>query len=137
MTVAALHQDLTKKARTTFLVLLGAAGFVLLIACANVANLLLARLLKVERELAVRTALGASKGRLIRQLLTESMLLSLAGGALGLALAPTTLRLLVKFAERFTTRAAEIQMDAPVLLFTLLVSLAAGLAFGLAPAFFS
>jgi len=137
MTVAALHQDLTKRARTTFLVLLGAAGFVLLIACANVANLLLARLLKVERELAVRTALGASKGRLIRQLLTESMLLSLAGGAAGLALAPAAMALLVKFAERFTTRAAEVHMDAPVLIFTAVVSLATGILFGIAPAFSS
>jgi predicted permease len=137
MTVAALHQDLTKKARTTFLVLLGAAGFVLLIACANVANLLLARLLKVERELAVRTALGASKGRLIRQLLTESMLLSLAGGIAGLALAPAAMTLLVKFAERFTTRAAEVHMDAPVLIFTAVVSLATGILFGIAPAFSS
>ena len=135
--IAPLLEDLTRRGRNTFLVLLGAAGLVLLIACANVANLLLARLLNVERELAIRTALGASKSRLVRQLLTESALLSLAGGALGLALAPSTLRLLVKFAERFTTRAAEIRIDTPVLLFTLLVSLATGLAFGLAPAVFS
>jgi predicted permease len=137
MKVAPLQEELTKKARTTFLVLLGAAGFVLLIACANVANLLLARLLKVERELAVRTALGASKARLIRQLLTESMLLALAGGAAGLALAPSAMAILVKFAERFTTRAAEVHLDAPVLIFTALVSLATGLIFGIAPAFTS
>jgi putative ABC transport system permease protein len=135
--VAPLQDDLTRRARTTFLVLLGAAGFVLLIACANVANLLLARLLKLERELAIRAALGAGKARLIRQLLTESILLSLAGGAIGLAFAPTALALLVKFAERFTTRAAEIKMDGPVLLFTILVSLATGLLFGFAPAFSS
>jgi putative ABC transport system permease protein len=137
VSVAPLQEDLTRQARTTFLVLLGAAGFVLLIACANVANLLLARLLKLERELAIRAALGAGKARLIRQLLTESVLLSLAGGAIGLAFAPAALALLVKFAERFTTRAAEIKIDGPVLLFTILVSLATGLLFGFAPAFSS
>ena len=129
-----LETDLTSRARITFLVLLGIAGFVLLIACANVANLLLARLLKLEREFAVRAALGAGRMRLIRQLLTESVLVSLGGGILGLALAPIALALLVKFAERFTTRAAEVHMDAPVLLFTLLISVATGILFGLAPA---
>jgi predicted permease len=137
MSVASLQEDLTRRAQTTFLVLLGASGLVLLIACANVANLLLARLLKLERELAIRIALGAGKARLVRQLLTESVLLSLVGGAAGLALAPYALRLLVKFAERFTTRAGEIRMDAPVLLFTVLVSMATGIVFGLAPAFSS
>lgn len=132
-----LQDDLTRRAKTTFLVLLGAAGLVLLIACANVANLLLARLLKLQRELAVRLALGASKARLVRQLLTESLLLSAAGGALGLALAPAALSLLVKFAERFTTRAGEVRIDAPVLIFTAIVSVATGLLFGLAPAFSS
>lgn len=134
---APLRDDLTRRGRTTFLVLLGAAGMVLLIACANVANLLLARLLKLERELSVRAALGASKARLARQLLTESMLLSLSGGALGLALTPLVLSLLVRFAERFTTRAAEVRIDAPVLLFTLAASLATALLFGIAPAFWS
>src|SRR5579872_2984886 len=132
-----LQDELTRKARMTFLILLSAAGFVLLIACANVANLLLARLLKVERELAVRSALGASRGRLVRQLLTESTLLSIAGGALGLLLAPATMTLLVKFAERFTTRASEVRMDAPVLIFTVLMSILTGVLFGLAPAFSS
>ena len=132
-----LEEDLTRRGRTTFLLLLGAAGFVLLIACANVANLLLARLLKLERELAVRTALGAGRLRLMRHLLTESMLLSVGGGALGLLIAPWTVALLVKFAERFTTRAAEIRMDAPVLFFTVAVSLITGILFGLAPAFSS
>jgi putative ABC transport system permease protein len=135
--VAPLQEDLTRRARTTFLVLLAASGLVLLIACANVANLLLARLLKLGKELAIRTALGAGKARLVRQLLTESVILSIAGGALGLVLAPSALALLVKFAERFTTRSGEIKIDTPVLIFTLLVSLLTGVLFGLAPAFSS
>jgi len=116
------------------LVLLGAAGFVLLIACANVANLQLSRLIKREREFAVRSALGATRKRLVRQLLTETVLLSLAGGALGLAIASPTLALLVKFAERFTTRAAEVHIDGVVLTFTLVISVLSGLLFGFAPA---
>jgi putative ABC transport system permease protein len=137
LTVEPLRKDLTRRAESTFFVLLGAAGLVLLIACANVANLLLARLLAVQRELALRMALGAGRLRLLRQLLTEGMLLSLAGGVLGLALAPATLRLLVKFAERFTTRSAEIKIDTPVLLFALLISVATGILFSLWPAFSS
>jgi len=132
--VAPLREDLTRRARTTLLVLLGAAGFVLLIACANVANLTLAQTLKRERELAVRSALGASRARLVRQLLTETVLLSLTGGALGLWLASPSLRLLVKFAERFTTRANEVRIDGVVLEFTLVVSVLSGLLFGLVPA---
>ena len=132
-----LRDDLTHTARTTFFVLLGGAGFVLLIACANVANLMLARLLRLEREMAIRAALGATKTRLLRQLLSESILVSLTGGLLGLALAPLTLSVLVRFAARYTTRAAEVQIDAPVLLFTLFTALGTGLVFGLVPAFSS
>ncbi len=137
MSAVPLRDDLTRTARTTFLVLLSGAGFVLLIACANVANLMLARLLRLEREIAVRTALGAGKMRLLRQLLTESILVSLTGALLGLALAPLALSVLVKFAARYSTRAAEVQIDAPVLLFTLLIAVGTGILFGLAPAFAS
>jgi len=128
-----LRDDLTQRARTMFLVLLGVVGFVLLAACANVANLFLARLLKLERELAVRSALGAGKARLMRQLLTESVLLAVGGGLVGVVLAPFALQVLTGFAGRFTTRAAEVRMDGPVLLFTFLVSVGTGIVFGLAP----
>jgi putative ABC transport system permease protein len=135
--VVPLQEELTRRAKPTFLILLGTAGLVLLIACANVANLTLARLMRREREMAIRAALGAGRGRLIRQLLTESVLLSFAGGVLGLVLAAGGLQLLVSFAARFTTRASEVRIDGFVLLFTLLVSVATGLIFGLMPAFSS
>ena len=134
LTLASLHKELTQGAQPTFLFLLCAAGLVLLLACANTANLTLARLMKRERELALRAALGATRGRIIRHLLTESMLLSLIGGALGVLLAAGSVRLLVNFAARFTPRAAEISLDNTVLLFTLVVSVATGLVFGLLPA---
>ena len=114
--------------------LLGTAGFVLLIVCASVANLMLARMVRREREVAVRSALGASRLRLLRQLLTESTILALAGGALGLVVAAWSSGLLVAFAERFTTRAAEISIDRTVLLFTLVVAVVTGLVFGSVPA---
>ncbi len=133
--VSPLQEELTRRAKPTFLILLGTAGLVLLIACANVANLTLARLMRREREMAIRAALGAGRGRLIRQLLTESTLLSLAGGLLGLLLAAGGLHLLVNFAARFTTRSGEIRIDGLVLLFTFLVAVATGLVFGLLPAF--
>jgi putative ABC transport system permease protein len=136
-TAALLKEELIRDGKPTFLILLATAGLVLLIACANVANLTLARFMRREREMAIRAALGAGKGRLIRQLLTESTLLALAGGALGLLLASAGLRLLVTFAARFTTRASEIEIDGSVLLFTLLISVATGLVFGLMPAFSS
>ena len=131
---APLQDELTHRARTTLILLLSAAGLVLFIACANVANLMLAQLLKREREFAIRTALGASRIRVARQLLSESLLLSLSGGVVGLLLAYPTLALLVKFAARFTTRAAEVRVDSTVLLATLAISIACGLIFGVAPA---
>ena len=132
--LTSMHEELTRNARRTFLILLGMAGLVLLAACANVANLMLARLMRRERELTVRAAVGASRSRLIRQLLAESTLLALLGGALGMLLASVTLNLLSSFAARFTPRAAEIRLDGSVLLFTLLVSVVTGIAFGLMPA---
>lgn len=135
-TMDGLQDQLTHRVRPMLLILLATAGLVLLIACANVANLTLARTMRREQELAVRAAVGASRARLVRQLLTESTLLSLAGGAVGLLLAGGCLDLLARFVAGFTTRAAEISISTPVLLFTLLVSLITGLAFGSVPAFF-
>jgi putative ABC transport system permease protein len=134
MGAVSLRDELTQSARPTFLVLFGIVGLVLLLACANVANLTLARLLRRRRELALRSALGAGRLRLARQLVTESTLVALAGGALGLLFASGGLRLLVAFAARFTPRAREIAIDGPVLLFALVVSLVTGIAFGLIPA---
>jgi predicted permease len=128
-----LSEELTREARTTFLVLTGIVGLVLLLACANVANLTLARLLKRRRELALRSALGAGRLRLARQLVTESSLLALIGGALGLVFAYAGHNLLIAFAARFTPRAREIAIDGPVLVFALAVSLVTGIAFGLIP----
>ena len=131
-----LQEELTQQARPTLLVLLGTVALVLLIACANVTNLTLSRLLRRERELAVRSAMGASRGRLLRQLVTESStLLAIVGGAFGLLLAAGALDVLAAFAARFTARAGEIAIDGPVLLFTVLVSIATGVVFGSIPAF--
>ncbi|HEY0322168.1 MAG TPA: ABC transporter permease [Pyrinomonadaceae bacterium] len=132
--VVRLEDDLTERARPTLMILLATAGLVLLIACANVANLSLARVLQRQREVAMRTALGASRGRLIRQLLTENTLLSLMGGVLGLLIAAWGLPALAAFAARFTNRTGEIKIDLSILLFTLIVSVGTGLTFGLFPA---
>ncbi len=121
--------------RSTLWLLLGAVSLVLLIACANVASLLLARAVSRERELAMRVALGAARNRLIRQCLTESAVLGLGGGALGVLLAAVGIRPFLTFWPGTLPRAEEVQLDWRVLLFALMASLASGLLFGLAPAF--
>jgi putative ABC transport system permease protein len=135
--VVPLATALTGDVRTPIWVLLGAVSVVLLIGCVNVANLLLARASVREREIAIRAALGAARGRLVRQLLTESLLLSLMGGLLGLLLARWGIDALMAFSGGHVPRAAGIRMDAGVVLFALLLSVATGVAFGLLPALYA
>lgn len=132
--VIGLEEEIVKPVRTVLLVLLGAVGLVLLIGCANVANLLVARSQARVKEMAIRTAVGASSGRLIRQLLTESLLLAFLGGGLGLLLASWAIELIVKFGPGNVPRLLDVSVDGRVLLFTIGVSVATGIIFGVAPA---
>jgi putative ABC transport system permease protein len=129
-----LREQMTGRLRRPLLVLFGAVGFVLLIACANVANLLLARASSRERELAVRTALGAGRGRLLRQMLTESLLLAVIGGAAGALLAVWSLGWLTSIRALKMARLNEVALDGRALGFTFCVTLLTGVIFGLLPA---
>ena len=128
-----MREEILGEASQAIWVLQAAVGFVLLIACANLANLLLARAEARHREFAVRTALGAGRGRLLRQFMTEGVILSLVGGALGLLLAHFGVRALLRAYPESLPRTGEVAVDARVLAFTVAVSLATGLIFGFAP----
>jgi predicted permease len=132
--VRPLHADLVGAVRRPVLILFGAVGFVLLIACGNVANLLLARAAEREQELAARAALGASRPRLVRQLLTEGLLLGLAGGAFGVLLAQGLVELVVRLAPADLPRFDAVGLDGRVMLFTLGASLLTVVVFALVPA---
>jgi predicted permease len=134
ITLVPLKTDVVGDVRGVLLVLLGAVSFVLLIACANVANLLLARSTGRAREFAIRSALGASSARVIRQLLTESVMLSLAGGAIGLILAKLGTHVILAALPDLLPRADEVGLDYHVLLFTAGISILTGVVFGLVPA---
>ena len=131
--MAPLKSDMVSGIGTALWVLQGAVGFVLLIACANLANLILARAESRQREFAIRSALGAGRWRLLRQFLTEGVLLAIVGGALGAALGVAGLRAMLTANPDSIPRALEIALDAKVLLFTFAISIVTGLAFGMAP----
>ncbi len=129
-----LREDIVGDAKPALLVLFGAVFLVLLIACANAANMLLARASVRRREIAIRTAMGASRGRVIAQLLTESVVLSLAGGVAGLALAFAAVRIVKTLPDNYLPMAYAVNLEPRVLIFTFVIALAVGILFGLAPA---
>jgi putative ABC transport system permease protein len=132
--VVPLREQIVSDVRPALLVLLGAVAFVLLIACANVANLVLAKTFGRRKEIAIRVALGATASRVVQQILAETLLLSLAGGALGLLLAHSGITLILKFLSDNLPKSTEVTLDASVLAFTVFISIVTGVIAGLLPA---